>query len=86
MTDLTDTETRMLSFEQGRWWKYAGAKESAILVEFGMSATLYYRRLNALIDRPEALAHDPLTVRRLRRLRSQRQHQRSARRLGFELG
>lgn len=72
----------MLAFEQGRWWKYAGAKESAILVEFGVSATLYYRRLNSLIDRPEALAHDPLTVRRLRRLRDGRRAARSARRVG----
>lgn len=76
MTDLTDTETRMLSFER-QWWKYPGAKESAILVEFGMSATLYYRRLNALIDRPEALARDPLTVRRLRRLRDARRRARA---------
>ncbi|TIE23478.1 hypothetical protein DIZ48_16045, partial [Legionella pneumophila] len=34
-------------------------------------------------DRPEALAFDPLLVKRLRRLRSDRQRQRSARRLGF---
>ena len=37
------------------------------------------------IDRPEALAHDPLLVRRLRRLRATRQRARSARRLGFEV-
>ena len=42
-------------------------------------------RLNALIDRPEALEADPLLVRRLRRLRASRQRQRSARRLGFEI-
>jgi hypothetical protein len=51
-----------------------------------MSATRYYQVLNALIDQPAALAADPLLVRRLRRLRAQRQHQRSAKRLGFELG
>jgi Protein of unknown function (DUF3263) len=50
-----------------------------------MSATRYYQVLNALIDRPEALAFDPLLVKRLRRLRSARQRQRSARRLGIEL-
>lgn len=82
MNELTDTEARMLAFEQGRWWKYAGAKESAILVEFGVSATRYYQQLNALIDRPEALAHDPLTVRRLRRLRDGRRRARSAVRVG----
>lgn len=78
---LTDTETAILTFER-QWWKFAGAKESAVREQFGMSATRYYQVLNSLIDRPEALAHDPMLVRRLRRLRSQRQHQRSARRLG----
>jgi hypothetical protein len=39
----------------------------------------------AVIDRPEALAHDPLLVKRLRRLRAARQRARSARRLGIEV-
>jgi len=33
--------------------------------------------LNALIDRPEALAHDAMLVKRLRRLRSSRRRSRS---------
>ncbi|HVT22265.1 MAG TPA: DUF3263 domain-containing protein, partial [Mycobacteriales bacterium] len=49
-----------------------------------MSATRYYQVLNALLDRPEALAADPMLVKRLRRMRAARQRQRSARRLGFE--
>jgi hypothetical protein len=68
-----------------QWWKYAGAKETAIRESFDMSATRYYQVLNALIDRPEALAEDPLLVRRLRRMRAERQRARSARRLGFEV-
>jgi hypothetical protein len=36
------------------------------------SSTRYYQVLNALIDKPEALAVDPITVRRLRRLRERR--------------
>jgi hypothetical protein len=83
MPELTDTETAILTFER-QWWKYAGAKESAVREQFDMSATRYYQVLNALIDRPEALAADPLLVRRLRRLRAHRQHQRSARRLERE--
>ena len=74
----------MLDFER-QWWKYAGAKEQAVREKFDMSSTRYYQVLNALIDRPEALAADPLLVRRLRRLRATRQRQRSARRLGFDL-
>lgn len=79
MTDLTDTESRILAFEGGRWWKYAGAKESAIFAEFGISATRYYQLLNVLLDRPEAMERDPITVRRLLRLRdARRQARRSA--------
>ena len=62
-----------------------GAKEQAIRDKFAMSATRYYQVLNALIDQPEALAHDPLLVKRLRRLRASRQRQRSAKRLGIDL-
>lgn len=74
---LTETERRMLAFE-GRRWKYPGAKEAAVRTRFDLSITRYYQVLNALIDRPEALAHDPLGVRRLRRLRAARKAKRTA--------
>jgi hypothetical protein len=82
--DLSDRDREILEFER-HWWKYAGAKETAVREKFDMSSTRYYQVLNALIDRPEALEADPLLIRRLRRLRAARQRQRSARRLGFEL-
>lgn len=82
--ELSDRDAEILSFER-QWWKFAGAKEQAIRDKFEMSATRYYQLLNALIDRPEALAHDPLLVKRLRRLRATRQRNRSARRLGINL-
>jgi hypothetical protein len=81
---LSERDQQILAFERP-WWKYAGAKEQAIREQFAMSGTRYYQVLNALIDRPDALAFDPLLVKRLRRLRSARQRQRSARRLGIEL-
>jgi hypothetical protein len=81
---LSDRDREILEFER-QWWKYAGAKETAVRDKFDMSSTRYYQVLNALIDKPEALEADPLLVRRLRRLRASRQRQRSARRLGFEL-
>ena len=81
---LGDRDREILEFER-HWWKYAGAKETAVREKFDMSSTRYYQVLNALIDRPEALEADPLLVRRLRRLRAARQRQRSARRLGFEV-
>lgn len=79
MDELSEQDRAMLGFER-QWWKYAGAKEKAIRDRFGMNATRYYQVLNHLIGRPEALAHDPLLVRRLLRLRDQRTDQRSARR------
>ncbi|WP_040792866.1 DUF3263 domain-containing protein [Nocardia paucivorans] len=83
-TGLSRREHDILAFER-QWWKYAGAKEEAIRELFGMSPTRYYQVLNALVDRPEALAADPMLVKRLRRLRSSRQKARAARRLGFQV-
>lgn len=80
---LSERDARILEFER-QWWKYAGAKEQAVRDLFDLSATHYYQVLNALIDSPEALAHDPMLVKRLRRMRSQRQRSRSARRLGTQ--
>ncbi len=81
---LSERDSDILAFER-HWWKFAGAKEQAIRERFELSATRYYQVLNALIDKPEALAHDPLLVKRLRRLRANRQRERSARRLGIDL-
>ena len=80
---LSERDGEILAFER-QWWKYAGAKETAIKDLFAMSATRYYQVLNALIDRPEALVADPMLVKRLRRLRATRQRTRSARRLGMD--
>jgi hypothetical protein len=82
--ELSSRDADILAFER-QWWKFAGAKEQAIRDQFQMSATRYYQVLNALIDKPEALAQDPLLVKRLRRLRASRQRNRSAKRLGIDL-
>jgi hypothetical protein len=79
---LSEREQEILAFER-QWWKYAGAKEQALRELFELSATRYYQVLNALIDRPEALAHDPMLVKRLRRMRNTRHRARSARRLSL---
>lgn len=68
---LSDRDQQILAFE-GKWWKHAGAKEQAIRDAFDLSATRYYQILNGLLDDPAALAHDPVLVGRLRRLRSTR--------------
>ena len=81
---LAEREERILAFER-QWWKFEGSKEQAIRDEFGFSPTRYYQLLNGLVERPEALAFDPLTVKRLRRLRADRRRQRNARQLGIRL-
>lgn len=77
---LTDTEIAMLELERS-WFTYAATKDEAIAERFGITTTAYYRTLNALIDRPDAAASDPLTVRRLVRMRDRRRAERAARRV-----
>jgi hypothetical protein len=80
MVELSPREREILTFER-EWWKYADAKDAAVRERLAMTPESYYRALNAIIDQPGALAHDPLLVRRLRRQRITRQRQRQARRL-----
>jgi len=75
---LSELEARILEFE-GTWWKFAGAKESAIKELFDLSAPRYYQLLNDLIDRQDALVAAPMLVKRLRRLREARMSARTAR-------
>jgi hypothetical protein len=80
-TGLTRREHEILLFER-QWWRRAGAKDTAIRTRFGMPPTRYYQSLNALVDRPAALAADPLVVGRLRRVRAARHRRRSPEVLG----
>lgn len=75
---LSELEARILEFE-GTWWKFAGAKESAIKELFDLNAPRYYQLLNDLIDREDALIAAPMLVKRLRRLREARMSARTAR-------
>lgn len=68
---MTDTDLTILEIEAQRW-KYPGAKEAAIRDQLGISATRYYQRLHALIERPDVEAEVPQLVRRLRRVRDAR--------------
>jgi hypothetical protein len=81
---LSELEIKMLDFER-QWWRYAGAKESAIKELFDLTPPAYYQMLNNLIDREDALSAEPILVKRLRRLRESRTAARSSTRLGFNL-
>ena len=75
---LTDRDRALLDFEV-EWRRHAGAKEEAIRAELGMSPARYYQLLGRLIDTTDAQEHDPMLVKRLRRLREVRLHERAAR-------
>jgi hypothetical protein len=79
---LLPRDRDLLDFERG-CWHHKGPKERAIRERFGFSAARYHQLLNRLIDLPEALAYDPMLVRRLRRLRDQRRRRRVATQLGL---
>ena len=69
----------ILDFERG-WWRFAGIKEQAVRERFDLSTSRYNELLNELLDDEDALAYDPMLVRRLRRMRATRQRERAARR------
>jgi hypothetical protein len=76
--ELSERDIQILEFER-EWWHHAGAKEAAIRSQFSLSAARYYQLLNAVIDLPGALRHDPMLVKRLLRARDARTQARSAR-------
>jgi hypothetical protein len=81
---LSSKDARVLEFE-GHWWHYPEPKDRAIREYVGMSSTRYYQALRRLIDDETAAAEYPLVVRRLRRMRRERQEA-VARRLGHTVG
>lgn len=72
---LSDRDRAVLGVER-HGWPGPGAKERAIRERLGISPTRYYQLLSALLDDPRALEHDPVTVNRLRRIRTARREQR----------
>jgi hypothetical protein len=80
---LDDRSRAILDFERS-WWRVPGTKGRAIRARFRLSPARYYQLLNRLLDSPAALAHDPLLVRRLRRVRATRRRLRFEGSLGLE--
>ena len=73
--ELGTREKAILALER-RPFPGPGAKERAIREELGLPPVRYYQLLNALLDDERALAADPVTVNRLRRLRDSRRSER----------
>lgn len=81
MDALTDLERELLDFAT-LTWRSTGLREQAIRTRFDLSATRYHQLTLGLLERPEALAYAPMTVRRLTRLRDRRADARSVRAAG----
>jgi Protein of unknown function (DUF3263) len=82
---LTYRDRAILDFERC-WWMLRAPKSAGIREHLNLSPTRYYRLLNALLDDPDAMAYDPLVVRRLRRMRLQRRRARFVGRTGLGHG
>jgi hypothetical protein len=72
---LSDRDRAILEFERS-WWTETAPKEAGIKTRFGLSPSRYRQVLARLVDSDEALAFDPLVIRRLRRLRDTRRRAR----------
>jgi hypothetical protein len=77
---LTERDIAIIEFER-TWWSEDSSKESIIRERFELSTTRYYDLLGDLIDSDEAYEHDPLVIRRLRRLRDRRRKARFERQI-----
>lgn len=75
MRVITERQQAMLEFER-TFWTFDDPKETLVRARFQCSIDEYYAQLNDLLEQPEALAHDPLVVRRLQRQRVRRRRER----------
>lgn len=78
---LTELERGLLNFA-GKTWRSPGRRDQAVREIFGVSGYRFHQLVLGLLDRPEALAYAPATVKRLTRLREQRARDRSIRSVG----
>ncbi len=70
MDSLTDQQQQIIALE-GQFFRTEEAKDAAIRA-LGLSAVRYYQLVNQLLDSPAAMAADPLLVKRLLRVRTNR--------------
>jgi len=78
LPELSERDRAILQFE-ARSWPHQGRKEAAILETFGLTSARYHQLLLKVIAKPEALAAEPVLVKRLQRLVARRAQARAAR-------
>jgi len=72
---LTERERSIIDFER-TWWTLDGGRDELIRASFDCTPEAFDVELAGLVDSPDALAHDPLVVRRLRRERDRKRRSR----------
>ena len=65
---LSERHAAMLDFERS-WWSNSDPRDQVIRARFQCSPDEYHAELTTVLDDPAAFDHDPLVVRRLKRLR-----------------
>ena len=65
---LSERHAAMLDFERS-WWNAERPRDQEVRARFQCSPEEYHRELTAVLEDPAAMEHDPLVVRRLKRLR-----------------
>jgi Protein of unknown function (DUF3263) len=65
---LSERSAAMLDFERA-WWNIDEPRDQVIRARFQCSPDEYHAELTTVLDDPAAMDHDPLVVRRLKRLR-----------------
>ncbi|NND75077.1 MAG: DUF3263 domain-containing protein [Ilumatobacter sp.] len=65
---LSERHAAMLDFERS-WWSNEEPRDQVVRARFQCSPEEYHAELAAVLADPDALGHDPLVVRRLKRLR-----------------
>ncbi len=78
---LSADERAVLDVERS-WWKSYKTKAEAIRETPGISSARYYAILRRMAVSPDALARDPLVVRRLRRRLSEKRREQIERPFG----
>ena len=65
---LSERHAAMLDFERS-WWNADQPRDHEIRARFQCSPEEYHAELTAVLEDPAAMDHDPLVVRRMKRLR-----------------
>lgn len=72
---FSDFHRAIIDFER-TWWMRPTSKERSIREVLAISPSAYYRGLAELLNDGDAMAYDPLVIRRLQRTRERRRRSR----------